>query len=104
MNMKRFFSIDDIANLDAFIQEAIQIKNTPLQKSELGKGKTLGLVFLNSSLRTRLSTQKAAHILKTRFPEVVRYQRNDDESKTMQIISVVECVVIIFQHPFPEFG
>ena len=63
MNMKRFFSIDDIANLDAFIQEAIQIKKTPLQKSELGKGKTLGLVFLNSSLRTRLSTQKAAQNL-----------------------------------------
>lgn len=63
MNMKRFFSVDDITNLDAFIQEAIQLKKTPLQKSELGKGKTLGLVFLNSSLRTRLSMQKAAQNL-----------------------------------------
>lgn len=61
--MKRFFSVDDIANLDEIIQDAINIKKFPLQKSELGKGKTLGLVFLNSSLRTRLSTQKAAQNL-----------------------------------------
>lgn len=61
--MKRFFSVDDITNLETFVQEAIQIKKNPLQKSELGKGKTLGLVFLNSSLRTRLSTQKAAQNL-----------------------------------------
>lgn len=61
--MKRFFSVDDVANLDELIQNAIKIKKAPLQKSELGKGKTLGLVFLNSSLRTRLSTQKAAQNL-----------------------------------------
>jgi N-succinyl-L-ornithine transcarbamylase len=61
--MKRFFSVDDIANLDTLLQEAIHIKKNPLQKSELGKGKTLGLVFLNSSLRTRVSTQKAAQNL-----------------------------------------
>ncbi len=61
--MKRFFSVDDVANLDVLLQEAIHIKKNPLQKSELGKGKTLGLVFLNSSLRTRLSTQKAAQNL-----------------------------------------
>ncbi len=61
--MKRFFSVDDVANLDELIQNAIEIKKAPLQKSELGKGKTLGLVFLNSSLRTRLSTQKAAQNL-----------------------------------------
>ena len=61
--MKRFFSVDDVANLDVLLQEAIHIKKNPLQKSELGKGNTLGLVFLNSSLRTRLSTQKAAQNL-----------------------------------------
>ncbi|MDR6968630.1 N-succinyl-L-ornithine transcarbamylase [Flavobacterium arsenatis] len=61
--MKRFFSVDDVANLDELIQNAIEIKKAPLQKSELGKSKTLGLVFLNSSLRTRLSTQKAAQNL-----------------------------------------
>lgn len=61
--MKRFFSADDVANIDELVQNAINIKKTPLQKSDLGKGKTLGLVFLNSSLRTRLSTQKAAQNL-----------------------------------------
>ncbi|WP_395063093.1 acetylornithine carbamoyltransferase [Flavobacterium sp.] len=61
--MKRFFSADDVANIDELVQNAIQIKKAPLQKSDLGKGKTLGLVFLNSSLRTRLSTQKAAQNL-----------------------------------------
>lgn len=61
--MKRFFSVEDITNLDALVQNAIELKKAPLQKNELGKGKTLGLVFLNSSLRTRLSTQKAAQNL-----------------------------------------
>ena len=61
--MKRFFSANDVANIDALIQDAIIIKKSPLLKSDLGKGKTLGLVFLNSSLRTRLSTQKAAQNL-----------------------------------------
>lgn len=61
--MKRFFSIDDVANLGTLIDDAISIKKNPLAKNELGKGKTLGLIFLNSSLRTRLSTQKAAQNL-----------------------------------------
>lgn len=61
--MKRFFSVEDITNLDALVQNAIKLKKAPLQKNELGKGKTLGLIFLNSSLRTRLSTQKAAQNL-----------------------------------------
>lgn len=61
--MKRFFSADDVTDIDALVQDAIVIKKAPLLKSELGKGKTLGLVFLNSSLRTRLSTQKAAQNL-----------------------------------------
>ncbi|MCF6128271.1 N-acetylornithine carbamoyltransferase [Flavobacterium sp. AS60] len=61
--MKRFFSADDVTDIDALVNEAISIKKSPLLNSDLGKGKTLGLVFLNSSLRTRLSTQKAAQNL-----------------------------------------
>ncbi|WP_338410310.1 acetylornithine carbamoyltransferase [uncultured Flavobacterium sp.] len=61
--MKRFFSVDDVSNLDELVNDAILTKKKPLNKSELGKGKTLGLVFLNSSLRTRLSTIKAAQNL-----------------------------------------
>lgn len=61
--MKRFFSADDVPDIDALVNEAIAIKKFPLLKNDLGKGKTLGLVFLNSSLRTRMSTQKAAQNL-----------------------------------------
>ncbi|NHN24422.1 acetylornithine carbamoyltransferase [Flavobacterium jejuense] len=61
--MKRFFSVNDITDLHTTIKEAIALKKAPQQNSHLGKGKTIGLVFLNSSLRTRLSTQKAAHNL-----------------------------------------
>ena len=63
--MKNYTSIKDIDNINTWIQEAIKIKQNPLYNKELGKNKTLGLLFFNSSLRTRLSTQKAASNLKT---------------------------------------
>ena len=58
--MKHYTSIKDIDNINTWIEEAIAIKQNPLANNELGKNKTLGLLFFNSSLRTRLSTQKAA--------------------------------------------
>ena len=58
--MKNYTSINDIKNINSWIEEAKQIKANPLLNNELGKNKTLGLLFFNSSLRTRLSTQKAA--------------------------------------------
>ncbi len=58
--MKHYTSIHDIDNLHSWIEEAKELKQTPLKHIELGKNKTLGLLFFNSSLRTRLSTQKAA--------------------------------------------
>jgi N-succinyl-L-ornithine transcarbamylase len=58
--MKKYTSINDIENINSWIEEAKQIKAKPLANKELGKDKTLGLLFFNSSLRTRLSTQKAA--------------------------------------------
>ena len=58
--MKHFFSISDVDNLQGIVAEAIDLKKNIAQFSELGKGKTIGLIFFNSSLRTRLSTQKAA--------------------------------------------
>jgi N-succinyl-L-ornithine transcarbamylase len=45
------------------VQEALLLKKQPFAESQLGKNKTLGLLFFNSSLRTRLSTQKAAQNL-----------------------------------------
>ncbi len=58
--MKKYTNISDIKNFSKAIQEALHLKKNPLEFSELGKNKTLGLLFFNSSLRTRLSTQKAA--------------------------------------------
>ena len=58
--MKLFSSVNDVDNLREIIQEALQLKQSPYKFQELGRNKTLGLVFLNPSLRTRLSTQKAA--------------------------------------------
>ena len=58
--MKNYTSINDIEDINTWIQEAKEIKVNPIANIELGKNKTLGLLFFNSSLRTRLSTQKAA--------------------------------------------
>ena len=58
--MKHYTSINDIDNVHKLIDEAIQLKSDPLKFNNLGKHKTLGLLFFNSSLRTRLSTQRAA--------------------------------------------
>lgn len=61
--MKKFTSVSDVENLQEIIKKALQIKENPLSETEKGKGKTIGLVFLNSSLRTRLSSQIAAQNL-----------------------------------------
>lgn len=61
--MKKFTSVSDVENLQDIIKKALQIKENPLSETEKGKGKTIGLVFLNSSLRTRLSSQLAAQNL-----------------------------------------
>jgi N-succinyl-L-ornithine transcarbamylase len=58
--MKNYTSINDIQDINSWIEEAKKIKANPLKNQDLGKNKTLGLLFFNSSLRTRLSTQKAA--------------------------------------------
>jgi len=58
--MKKFTSVDDILDLEELISAAKKIKSAPFENSELGKNKTLGLLFFNPSLRTRLSTQKAS--------------------------------------------
>jgi len=58
--MNKFFSVDDIPNLLEAVKEALSLKADPNANESLGKHKMLGLVFLNPSLRTRLSTQKAA--------------------------------------------
>ncbi|MEN8248498.1 MAG: N-acetylornithine carbamoyltransferase [Bacteroidota bacterium] len=61
--MKQFLSIDDVPDPMALIKEAISIKANPFADKQLGQNKTLGLIFFNASLRTRMSTQKAAQNL-----------------------------------------
>ena len=58
--MKSFFHVSDIGDLTAALQEAKQVKANPFAWKELGQDKTIILIFFNSSLRTRLSSQKAA--------------------------------------------
>ncbi|HEY9532903.1 MAG TPA: acetylornithine carbamoyltransferase [Mucilaginibacter sp.] len=58
--MKLFSSVNDVTDINALVAEALQLKKDPYAHQHLGKNKTLGLVFLNPSLRTRMSTQKAA--------------------------------------------
>ena len=58
--MKKFFHVDDIGNLNKAIEEAKEVKANRYAYQNLGKNKTLLMIFFNNSLRTRLSTQKAA--------------------------------------------
>lgn len=58
--MKNFLSVGDVNNLDRLIDKALEYKASPLTDRDLGKDKTMGMLFLNPSMRTRLSTQLAA--------------------------------------------
>jgi N-succinyl-L-ornithine transcarbamylase len=58
--MKLFSSVNDVPDIKALVEEALQLKKNPYAHQHLGKNKTIALVFLNPSLRTRMSTQKAA--------------------------------------------
>ncbi len=58
--MKNYLSINDIDSLPKLVKEAINSKKNPTADKALGANKTIGLLFFNNSLRTRLSTQKAA--------------------------------------------
>jgi N-succinyl-L-ornithine transcarbamylase len=57
--MKIFSSVNDVKDVPALVNEALKLKQDPFAFQHLGKNKTLSLVFLNPSLRTRMSTQKA---------------------------------------------
>lgn len=61
--MNQFISVQDVHDLKSLVQEALIQKKVPFADKHLGKNKTLGLLFFNSSLRTRMSTQRAAQNL-----------------------------------------
>jgi len=58
--MRHFTSVNDIPDLKKALEVAFDVKKNPYAYTHLGKNKTMVLIFFNSSLRTRLSTQKAA--------------------------------------------
>lgn len=58
--MKSFLNVQDLGNLQQALKDAAEVKSNRYQWDHLGKNKTLLMVFFNNSLRTRLSTQKAA--------------------------------------------
>lgn len=58
--MNTFMNVEDLGNLQEALAEAMEIKKNRFAYQHLGKNKTLLMIFFNNSLRTRLSTQKAA--------------------------------------------
>lgn len=58
--MKKFTNVQDIGSWRDAVKEALEIKNNRFAWQHLGRNRTLLMIFFNSSLRTRLSTQKAA--------------------------------------------
>jgi N-succinyl-L-ornithine transcarbamylase len=58
--MKHFINLQDVEDVSALVADGRFLKSNPFAFQHLGKNKTIGLLFFNSSLRTRISTQKAA--------------------------------------------
>ena len=61
--MKQFISVNDVSDITALVKQALAYKAQPFLDKQLGANKRIGLLFLNPSLRTRLSTQVAAQNL-----------------------------------------
>lgn len=61
--MKKFTSVHDVPDIPGMVQKALAYKAAPLKDKTLGQNKRIGLLFLNPSMRTRLSTQVAAQNL-----------------------------------------
>jgi len=61
--LKQFISVHDVPDIDALVKKALGYKSDPLKSKQLGVNKRIGCLFLNPSMRTRLSTQIAAQNL-----------------------------------------
>ena len=58
--MKQFLSVDDVTDFNQLVQNALAYKASPFKDQQLGFNKRIGMLFLNPSMRTRISTQIAA--------------------------------------------
>lgn len=58
--MKQFLSVADVPSIDYMVKKSFELKKDRFQFCDMGRNKTLLMIFFNSSLRTRISTQKAA--------------------------------------------
>ena len=61
--MKQFISVHDVQDINGLVKKALDYKKDPFHDKLLGKNKRIGCLFLNPSMRTRLSTQIAAQNL-----------------------------------------
>jgi N-succinyl-L-ornithine transcarbamylase len=61
--LKQFISVNDVSDINALVQKALSFKADPYQAKSIGQNKRIGCLFLNPSMRTRLSTQIAAQNL-----------------------------------------
>ncbi|MFI5155707.1 MAG: acetylornithine carbamoyltransferase [Chitinophagales bacterium] len=61
--MRNFISVGDAGNINALVKKALEFKSNPFRAKDLGRNKRIGLLFLNPSMRTRMSTQVAAQNL-----------------------------------------
>jgi len=61
--MRNFISVKDVADINSLVSKALSYKSDPYKHNTIGKNRRIGLLFLNPSMRTRLSTQIAAQNL-----------------------------------------
>jgi N-succinyl-L-ornithine transcarbamylase len=114
--MKNFISVADASNIKELVKEAIELKKNPFQHKYLGENKTIGIIFFNASLRTRLSTQKAAknlgmEVLVMNFTEGYNIETEDGvvmNADTQEHIKEAAAVIgqycdIIALRSFPKF-
>ena len=83
--MKSFINVEDIGDLRKALAEAQEIKLDRYKYQHLGRNKTLMMIFFNNSLRTRLSTQKAAmnlgmNVIVLFHPSHLLGRFNDDQT------------------------
>ena len=88
--MKNFVSVQDVQDINGLVKIALDYKTNPLKHKSLGTNKRIGLLFLNPSMRTRLSTQIAA----TEFYQDHPFTHVSGDSIFLkQVVNTNKCVI-----------